>query len=49
MSTETFSKAIHLEPTKNPFQIWCCHCSPQTSIKAFDEVVVETAKQVLLC
>lgn len=40
MSTETFSKAIHSEPTKNPFQIWSRHCSPQTSVKAFDEEVV---------
>lgn len=40
MSIETFSKAIHLKPTKNPFQICYHHCTPQTSVKAFAEEVV---------
>lgn len=42
MSTETFSRAIHLQPTKNPFQIWSYHYTPQTSVKAFAEVVLKT-------
>lgn len=42
MSTETFSRAIHLQPTKNPFQIWSYHYAPQTSVKAFAEVVLQT-------
>lgn len=41
MSTETFSKAIHLEPTKNPFKFGpITHYTPQTSFKAFTEEVV---------
>lgn len=43
MSTETFSKAIHLKPTKNSFQIRSYHCAPQTCVKAFaGEVVLGT-------
>lgn len=43
MSTETFSKAIHLKPTKNSFEIWSYHYAPQTCIKAFaGEVVLGT-------
>lgn len=40
MSTETLSKAIHLKPTKNSFQIFPCHYAPQTSVKAYAEEVV---------
>lgn len=40
MSTETLSKAIHLKPTKNSFQILPCHYTPQTSVKAYAEEVV---------